>query len=288
LREGKACGYSLFELMTFPARLHVLLARDASVGIVIRRGPSRRVCTVRWDQKTDLFELGQWFRGRIYERRCDLSPDGKYLIYFAMNGRWESETKGAWTAISRAPYLKAITLLGKGDCWHGGGLFTGKKAFWVNDGHGHTSLHESPEVRRDVAFTPQMSFGGECLNVYYPRLMRDGWRLVTQERKEEWHSVTNFEKELEGGWCLRKRAHEQVGAGPGHGCYWDEHRLIHAAREVEIDGSSWEWADVVGTRFAWAEAGQLHAGYLRGDELRDCKMLHDFNGMKFTEAAAPY
>src|SRR5947209_12822707 len=95
---------------SFPARLHVLLAREAPYGVVIRRGPSRQVCTVGWDRQTDRFAVGQWLKGRIYERRCDLSPDGRFLLYFAMNGRWHSEAKGAWTAISRAPYLKAIGL----------------------------------------------------------------------------------------------------------------------------------------------------------------------------------
>ncbi|MGL5942167.1 MAG: hypothetical protein ACRC2S_17700 [Waterburya sp.] len=40
-----------------------------------------------------------------------------------MNGKWQSEAKGAWTAIARVAWLKAIELLPKGDCWHGGGLF---------------------------------------------------------------------------------------------------------------------------------------------------------------------
>src|SRR5436305_9766331 len=92
----------------FPARLHVLLGIDAKVGLVIRRGPSKSVCTVLWNRERDTFKLGQWMRGRIYERRSDLSPDGRHLIYFAMNGRWQSETKGSWTAISRVPYLKAM------------------------------------------------------------------------------------------------------------------------------------------------------------------------------------
>ena len=74
--------------------------------------------------KFDATEVGQWLRGRLYELRADLSPDGKYLIYFAMNGHWGSRAKGAWTAISRAPYLTAIALFAKGDCWNGGGLFT--------------------------------------------------------------------------------------------------------------------------------------------------------------------
>lgn len=100
----------------FPARLHVLLAQDAKVGLVIRRGPSKLVCTVLWNRERNTFKLGQWMRGRIYERRSDLSPDGKHFIYFAMNGKWESETKGAWTAISRVPYLNALALYAKGDC----------------------------------------------------------------------------------------------------------------------------------------------------------------------------
>src|SRR5215468_8177777 len=127
----------------FPARLHAVLASQAPVGVVFRRGPAKSVCSVLWDRATDRFTLGQWLRGRIYERRSDISPDGKYLIYFAMNGKWESETRGSWTAISRTPYLKAIALLAKGDCWHGGGLFTGDRKYWLNDGHGHQLLKDS-------------------------------------------------------------------------------------------------------------------------------------------------
>jgi hypothetical protein len=58
----------------FPARLHVLLASQARRGVVFRRGPVNAVCTVGWNLETDKFELGQWLRGRIYERRGDLSP----------------------------------------------------------------------------------------------------------------------------------------------------------------------------------------------------------------------
>src|SRR6185295_14189761 len=112
---------------SIPARIHVLMARNAPIGVVIRRGPSKTVCTISWDRQMDTFRLGQCMRGRIYERRSDLSPDGKHMIYFAMNGRWHSAAKGAWTAVSKAPYLKAVALYPKGDCWNGGGLFTSPK-----------------------------------------------------------------------------------------------------------------------------------------------------------------
>src|SRR5436309_1302521 len=144
----------------FPPRLHVLLARGSRAALVIRRGPSKSVCTVLWNRDRDTFKLGQWMRGRIYERRCDLSPDGRRFIYFAMNGRWQSETKGSWTAISHVPYLKAISLFAKGDCWHGGGLFVSDREFWLNDAYGHTQLKASSEVRRSVSYKPPAYFGG--------------------------------------------------------------------------------------------------------------------------------
>ena len=118
----------------FPARVHPILARKANTAVIIRRGPSKSVCTMLWDRTRDTFMPGQWLRGRIYERRCDLSPDGRHFIYFAMNGKWGGPLKGSWTAISRAPYLKALALWPWGDCWNGGGLFLTDSRFWRNAG----------------------------------------------------------------------------------------------------------------------------------------------------------
>lgn len=56
----------------FAPRLHVLLARSADTAVVFRRGPSKRVATFSWDRATDEVKLGQWLKGRIYERRADL------------------------------------------------------------------------------------------------------------------------------------------------------------------------------------------------------------------------
>lgn len=113
----------------FPARLPVLVPSNSSNAVVIRRGPSKRTCVLSWDRETDDVNPGQWIKGRIYERRADVSPDGNVGIYFAMNGRWASESKGGWTAVARAPFLNAVAYLPKGDSWHGGGLFTGNRTY---------------------------------------------------------------------------------------------------------------------------------------------------------------
>jgi hypothetical protein len=270
----------------FPARLHVLLARDAKVGLVIRRGPSKSVCTIGWDRKRDIFKLGQWMRGHIYERRSDLSPDGKHFIYFAMNGRWESETKGSWTAISRVPFLKAITLFAKGDCWHGGGLFVSNREFWLNDGHGHTMLKGAREVRIANNYKPKDNFGGECLHVYYNRLQREDWVMSA----EEYQGAALFEKQLPKSWKLRKLAFAEstIGGPPGQGCYWDAHELRHEATNTILAYPEWQWADYVDGRLVFAVEGQLRAAHLGQGKLSDEKLLHDFNDMTFQAIAAPY
>ncbi len=272
----------------FPARLHVILARESHDAVVFRRGPSKAVCTVHWDRKKDTFEVGQCLKGRIYERRSDLSPDGKYLVYFAMNGKWSSETGGSWTAISRTPYLKALALFGKGDCWNGGGLFTGKRCFWLNDGYGHSEMTRSSEVSRDLEFQPGEYYGGECTGVYYVRLQRDGWQLKERggTRLDSW---TIFEKALPKGWILRKTAHEQVGAPPGKGCYWDEHELENTQSGAKLEFGDWEWAELDGKQIVYAAGGRLFRIALKSrTELGESKEIHDFNDMPFEELIAPY
>ncbi|KAF1719948.1 hypothetical protein [Pseudoxanthomonas wuyuanensis] len=272
----------------FAARIHVLLAREAPLGVVIRRGPSKSVAALLWDRKTDAFKLGQWLKGRIYERRCDLSPDGKHLLYFAMNGKWETEAKGAWTAISRAPFLKALAIFPKGDCWHGGGLWTGNRSYWLNDGYGHTVLRDATSLRRDAAWQPPANYGGECPGVYYPRLLRDGWTLVEQDKNDRLKDRFVFEKPCPSGWILRKIAHAEIGAPPGKGCYWDEHELIHPSSGVSIACPHWEWADLDRKRLVWATEGRLEAARLTDQGLIGKRILFDFNDMVFESITAPY
>lgn len=201
-----------------------------------------------------------------------------------MNGRWESETKGAWTAISRVPYLKAIDLYAKGDCWHGGGLFLTNSEFWLNDGYGHAELKKSSQLRRNPNGHPKDYFGGECLTVYYNRLQRDGWMM----RSEELQEATLFEKKLPKSWTLRKFAFSEINAPKGRGCYWDAHELRHESTNTLLAFPDWEWADFVDGRLVFVVEGQLKAAQLGRGKLSNEKLLHDFNDMKFEAIAAPY
>ncbi len=262
------------------ARIHVLMARSALYGVVMRRGPSKQVCTIGWDREHDTFQIGQWLKGRIYERRCDLSPDGKRMIYFAMNGKWQSDVGGSWTAISRAPYLNSDMLEGKGDCWHGGGLFMDNETYWINDGYGHKVVPGHAPF--DFSFK-ENNYLGECPGVYYPRLKRDGWVMTGKT-----DTISSFEKELWGGWILRKQAYATIDHPPGKGCYYDEHELIHTTRGKAIRHPDWEWAERDRDRLVWAEKGCLYTGTLNNDGLAEIQLLRDFNDMVFEPIKAPY
>src|SRR5215469_5959559 len=98
------------------ARIYGLVARSTRRAVLFRRGPSRRVRLLSWNLETDEIDAGQWLKARIYERRCDLSPSGEKLVYFAANFR---KPFYSWTAISRPPYFTALAFWPKGDCWGG-------------------------------------------------------------------------------------------------------------------------------------------------------------------------
>jgi hypothetical protein len=271
-----------------PARIHVLLASQSPRAVVLRKGPSNAVCSILWDRASDEFTLAQWMRGRIYERRSDLSPDGKYMIYFARGGKVNSPTKGSWTAVSRVPWLKAITLHGKGDCWLGGGLFTGPRKYWLNGHCMHFPLQQSMEIAEDTEFVPKDGRGGECLSVYYPRLLRDGWTFAGSLSEVLFDSCDIFEKPLGNGWILRKLAHAQVGAPQGKSSHWDEHEIENTSLGVRLEKKDWEWADRDAGTVVWAEKGKLYRSEARADGLGPARLLFDANPLQFTAIRAPY
>lgn len=271
-----------------PARLHAILARKARTGVVIRRGPSRHVAVLGWDLDTDRLRLGQWLKGRIYERRCDLSPDGTHFIYFAMNGRWSSPMKGSWSAISLAPYLKALCLWSTGDCWNGGGLFVSNKSYWLNGSRTHERVAHNSGLVESAEFPWSESYGGECPGVYYIRLQRDGWKLVEYRRHEKYEGTAVFDKRVSPAWTLRKLANETLERRTGRGCYFDTHELRNSRSGEIIELEDWEWADVDGPRILWAERGTLNSGRVVPGGLRDRTTIADLNGMTFEPVAAPY
>jgi hypothetical protein len=210
------------------------------------------------------------------------------MIYFAKNGRWTSNVKGSWTAISRAPYLKALCLFAKGDCWHGGGLFQTSTEYWLNDGCGHELQREDVRLRRIGAYPWHERYGGECRGVYFIRLQRDGWQLTRSSPDGRGGEISLFEKRINNHWLLRKHAHATLPHSVGRGAYYDTHELFNARTLQSLQYERWEWAEVDRDRIVWASEGCLHAGRVDANGLQASTQLHDFGPMRFERVTAPY
>jgi hypothetical protein len=100
-----------------PARTFAIVARDAPVAVVFRRGPTRHVRLLRWDLRSDVIEPGQWLVGSVDPGPCGVSPNGELLVYEARKG------ERTFTAVSRPPYFTALAFWSYAAPWTGGGFF---------------------------------------------------------------------------------------------------------------------------------------------------------------------
>jgi len=160
-------------------RIYGLIARAARVGVLFRRGPSKQVLLVYWDMERDLFYPGQWLNGRIYERRSDLSPSGKRLVYLAASHKPPYHT---WTAVSRPPYLTAVVFWPNMGTWGGGGLFEKENRLSLNHNSSYLKPTKGARVPQElsVAQVGDCPVGGEDARILDCRLRRDGWRLIQE------------------------------------------------------------------------------------------------------------
>jgi|694.fasta_scaffold76512_4 hypothetical protein len=120
-------------------RLYVITATAEPTAVILRRGPSRWYHVIQWDMHRDEFVHGAWVKGRIYEEKCDVSPDGRLLLYFIHQGnRVRTEFTDSWTAISRVPWLQALVVWPQGQTYGGGGRFVDDTSIALR------GIHSSP------------------------------------------------------------------------------------------------------------------------------------------------
>jgi hypothetical protein len=256
-------------------RLYAILARKSPKAVVFRRGPSKQVLVLGWDTESHEFRLGQWFKGRVYEQRCDVSPSGEKLIYFAAKYRAPHFT---WTAVNRPPFLTALALWPKGDAWGGGGLFKDERTILLNHRANEMQLAEDfrfPKAMRLEAMGDH-SGGGEDDPIHSIRLVRDGWVLKRKGKRREnkFGSKIWFEfvkprtwTKTRGPWTLEMRL---LGIKERDGpWYLREHVISNAGREVVLSFGRSDWAD-------WSRSGEVlfaEAGPGTPEELIDLRSL---------------
>jgi hypothetical protein len=277
-----------------PARLFIIFARKAPKAIIFRRGPSGWVQLISWDTISDDFEAGHWFRGRIYERRSDLSPNGSLLIYFAQKitaaSKKDLEYTYAWTAISKPPYLTALALWPKGDCWHGGGSFKNGRVVLLNHKPEVAKAHKKHQPHR-LLVRADPNAHGEDDPIYSLRLERDGWA-----QKQIWE--TEYRGYPQMYHTVRPEIREKLS--PDRECairltrsierldYSEEFALrsVKSSGMSTVERASWVDWDQQG-RLVFARDGKIFAGEISSNcRIRE-KLIADFNSNKPESKAPP-
>lgn len=229
-----------------------------------------------WRTDTDVIEHGQWLKGRVYERRSDVSADGTLFCAFVRQSGMHPEKRAdTWIALSRPPFFSALAVWLVGGTYHTGGFFPDRSSVW---------LGFSDQTTPDVGTVPSW------LRFAAPRA------IPYIDGTPEWPDRTvHFNRLLRGGWTLEERAqhdalwkrpHPQAGAvlqmlqsyegprkfgGPYSVDYslWDE----TAGRERRIGEAAWADFDHRG-RLIVARDGRLLDWPLDGDPARP---IADFN-----------
>jgi hypothetical protein len=264
--------------------IHGIVAAAAPVAVLFRRGPTLRTELIRWDTSRDRFERGQWFHGRIYTRRSDLSPDGALLVYFAAkHGRRLARDTGytdTWTAVSRPPYYTALALWPKGDAWDGGGWFAAPRELHLNH-PGAAAAHPAHPVSASLRVHVNRGGRGEDLPILDDVLSAKGWWRIpgSQDDGRALRAVRGphvwlrrhpraelvLRMELEG-W------NPQGAGGPLHFGYALAHPDGTLVEVLEATWADWDHAG----RLVFSDGGRIYARTLDGRHDDPSVALADF------------
>ena len=167
-------GVTLEEAWITPresARVHLLPALKARVCIVIVRRRSKWFHILKWNLRNNQLIPGSWFQGKLYSKRCDVSWDGRWMVYLAMG----NDGRKTWNGLCQPPWLKTVIDCPNDGTWAGGGVFTGKRHLEANTlWHADKDLAKAGSAPDGYRIT-RLDSGGEDFPVLYKRLERDGW-----------------------------------------------------------------------------------------------------------------
>jgi hypothetical protein len=183
-----------------PPRIYCITATEAPIVAVFRRGPTNWSHVGQWDLACLRYESGASLGGRIFPRRCDLSPDGRFLSYFAHKPSATWELGEAYVAVSKLPWLTALHAFATCGTWTRGYFFTQD---------GTASAHEVPDlpIPYKLQSIPAVQFATE---------RRRGWEEApdcpSRDPRDAWdqHRNARMQKRQPGGQrllCVESTGH---------------------------------------------------------------------------------
>ena len=171
---------------SIPPRLHVLQSPGSDRALIISRVRSKLFAFQLWSQSTNQRSKVLWYHGRVYEWRCDLSYDGRFVVFFATVPRPTDQVYGM-TSVCRAPWGQPLFRWTQGHSNCGGGVFIDPRTLHLNVVNEPEVLESTPpvEVVRSIKTLPfnvdLKPWGlGEDDPTRQMRLKRDGWWCVEE------------------------------------------------------------------------------------------------------------
>jgi hypothetical protein len=265
-----------------------MVAAQAPVAAVFRRGPSPFWLVARWDLATGALEPGAWIHAQLYARRCDLSPDGDLLSYFVLNPRspdWPRPgSQGAYSAVSRLPWLYALAAWAESGTWTRGHHFVARDAAEAGD----VGAPDAGDVgflrgRLRLVATPAVQYAAERRRgwVEHERCPPRGTNDVWDERRAVVLAKTQPGEQ-------RRLVLEDRGYMPDAGVEGraPAYSLEQGGREVALPDVAWADWDHAGRLLVATHAGALEMRELRGPSPRTLAR-HDLAALRPDRKPAP-
>lgn len=226
---------------------------------VVRRGPTAWSHVGRWDLEAKRYEPGAWLGGRIFPRRSDLSPDGRFLCYFAHKPGAAWAHGEAYVALSKLPWLTALHAFRTCGTWTRGYYFTEDRA-GENDEDARLPIPYGLRSIPVVQFANERRRGWEEAGDSPPRDPGDAWderrNARLQKRQPGGERLLCVESR---GWAGGEFGVDQAVDGLRVG-YW-----LELDGEIELlDHLQWADWDRDGRLLVATRTGKLQIWELRG------------------------
>lgn len=267
--------------LVVPPRLYAIVATEASVAIVFRRGPSKWWHIGRWDLATGTYEPGAWLRGQLYPRRSDISPDGELLLAFVLKTtgpgflQRRAITTDTYVTVSKLPWFYALAAWREGSTWGGGYRFVSQQRGPVHSVLGEPGYGDAAPLRTRFGVSPHVQ------GPYAVELER-GWTVMTEEPR-----VVLTKAQPNGGLRLELEDASSHATGTGIEGRAPRYRMSRLDDEPLILDDV-VWAD-------WGHDGRLltatTGGWIRIHDARARSLhivvAHDLGGMAPDPQPAP-
>ena len=164
----------------YRSRIHLLAAKEAQTIVILQRKRAKLFHVITVNTEKHWVKSGSWFRGKLYVMKCDVSFDGKFMVYLATGTSGKS-----WSGLCRLPWLKTL-VDAEGIGTNGGGGYFARQDVLTTNVWGQKKISPAAEIPftlKDQSLNPH---GRDERGAIFLKLERDGFeRLGTNWGKEE-------------------------------------------------------------------------------------------------------